>query len=166
MPTTNRARVLRFQAQMAEMAERVGARMRQRREELRLTQAELALRIEGKTTGDQVSRWERGKHQPNDLGPIARALEVDVAYFYVPPAAANGNNDNGDAGPTPDPFNAPDALTERLDRIERRLNEIYALLTGQSDPAAEHRRGIVHPDPPAAAQDQPPAPRPNGGAPK
>jgi transcriptional regulator with XRE-family HTH domain len=68
----------------AEMAERIGQRMQARRAELGLTQAEVATRIEGKTTSDQVSRWERGRHQPQNLAPIAKALEVDASYFYAP----------------------------------------------------------------------------------
>jgi transcriptional regulator with XRE-family HTH domain len=99
-----------------EIAERIGARMRERREELGLTQAEVARRIEGKTTSDQVSRWERGKHQPNDLGPIARVLEVDVSYFYAP---------RPETDETPDLFGGSDEnRNDQLDSIESMLFDL------------------------------------------
>lgn len=111
----------------AEMAERVGARMRERREELSLTQAEVALRIAGKATSDQVSRWERGKHQPQDLAPIAQALEVDLSYFIVP--APNKTT-------TPDlskPVDTdPARLVALLERVEGLLEQQNELLARQS----------------------------------
>jgi len=98
----------------AEMAERVGARMRERREELGLTQAQVALRIAGKATSDQVSRWERGRHQPQDLAPIAQALEVDPSYFIVP---------------APDKTSTPD-LSKPLDTDQARLVALLESVEG------------------------------------
>lgn len=97
----------------AEMAERIGARVRARREELGLTQAEVARRMPGTTTSDQLSRWERGKHQPQNLDSLAEALEVDVSYFYAPAPASTE---------TPDLF-PPMETPDRLARLERQLGE-------------------------------------------
>jgi len=70
----------------AEHVARIGARIRQRREELGLTQRELADLIPGKADSNQVSKWERGEHKPGDdtLEHIAKALNVDPSYFHVP----------------------------------------------------------------------------------
>jgi transcriptional regulator with XRE-family HTH domain len=66
----------------SDVAERVGMRMKERRDQLGLTQAQVAALVH--TTHDQVSRWERGLHIPRDLEPIALALECDSSYFYAP----------------------------------------------------------------------------------
>jgi transcriptional regulator with XRE-family HTH domain len=116
LSTTNHAARLRFQLMAVEMAERVGARMRERREELGLTQAKVAEKIDG-VTPDQISRWERGKHMPRDLKPVADALEVTESYFYAP---------------APDKTETPDLLGKdsesQLDRVERQIAELHRKL--------------------------------------
>lgn len=137
MPTTNTARRRRFQLMAAEMAERVGIRMRTRREELGLTQAQLAALIEGKAEGAQVSRWERGKHQPQDLAPIARALEVDLSYFYAP---------EPDKNDTPSPFAssaAPGALDETLREIREQNTIILDAIHHSAEQGQRQRDEII-----------------------
>lgn len=83
---------------MAMEAERIGARMRERRTELGLKQREVADRIAGSTEGKDVSRWENGKHRPqgDTLDAIATALQTTVDDLYAGPRA------DREAKPTPD----------------------------------------------------------------
>jgi transcriptional regulator with XRE-family HTH domain len=69
----------------AEHVERIGARIRQRREELGLSRDAVARQMSGTTNGNAVYRWEKGKHEPRPeaLEDLARVLDVSVAYFYV-----------------------------------------------------------------------------------
>jgi transcriptional regulator with XRE-family HTH domain len=69
----------------AEYVARIGERIRTRREELGLTQEEVARRLPGKVTGQRVSLWERGEHQPraDSLEALAKALDVSVSYFLA-----------------------------------------------------------------------------------
>lgn len=97
---------------------RMGQRIRERREELALTQRELADAIPGKSDGNQVSKWERGEHRVSDetLPHIARALDVDVSYFHLP-APVEGTGDlmqtlRSSADPS------------QLDRVETLLGEL------------------------------------------
>src|SRR3954471_22187860 len=72
------AQALNFAAVAQEHVEKLGARIRERREELGLSQDELGRRIGLKATGNYVSRWERAANQPDDdyLPLIAKALET------------------------------------------------------------------------------------------
>lgn len=90
VPKTNRAEALRFQLVAAEYLERLGERIRERREELRLTREEVARAMPGKTSGNQVYRWEKGLHQPGpeNLQALAGVLRVEVSYFLVAAPAA------------------------------------------------------------------------------
>ena len=112
---------------MAEEAEKFGARMRERRMELHLTQREVADRVEGKTEGKDISRYERGEHLP---GPdtrtaVARALETDVADLYAGPLAERKR------GPTPDPFATEPAEEADLAAQVRRTYSEIAELRGE-----------------------------------
>lgn len=105
---------------------RIGTGMRLRREELGLTQRELADLLPGKSDSNQVSKWERGEHRPNDetLEHIALALKVDVSHFHAP-------------APTGGPADLLGALArndrdEQLDRIEAKLDAVLATLPGVS----------------------------------
>jgi transcriptional regulator with XRE-family HTH domain len=99
----------------AEYVARMGARIRERREELGMTQRELADAIPGKADSNQVSKWERGGHRPSDstLEHIAKALKVTPAYFMVSPATAAGSGDLMEKFSPADP---------RLDRLEAKIN--------------------------------------------
>ena len=97
---------------------RVGERIRERRDELGLSQRELAEQLPGKADGNQVSKWERGLHRPSDdtLEHIAKILSVDVAYFL----AATPEPGTGDL------LAAFDGETQ-LDRIERKLDALIRM---------------------------------------
>src|SRR4051812_45219376 len=83
VPMTSRAQALRFETMAVEYLERMGARMRERREELGLSRDLVAREMGGLTTGNQIYRWETGRHQagPEALERLAGVLKVDVAYF-------------------------------------------------------------------------------------
>lgn len=69
----------------AEHVERIGARIRQRREELGLSRGEVARQMPGKTNENAIYRWEKGLHQanPDALEALAGVLDVNTSYFYV-----------------------------------------------------------------------------------
>ena len=114
----------RFELMAAEYLERMGERIRARREEMGLSQDALAALLPGSTNGQRVSLWELGKHRPHNdsLEALARVLKVDVAYFMAPEA----EKDNG----TPDLFPVPtnDDIEPRLAKIEELLKENNRLL--------------------------------------
>jgi transcriptional regulator with XRE-family HTH domain len=118
MMETSPALRLRFQAVAAEFVERLGARMRKRREELDLSMAEVARRMPGKVSENQVYRWELGKHQPkpDTLEALAKVLKTDVAALMAPAP---------DKSVTPEPFgDASRTEGERLDSIQDQLGTI------------------------------------------
>jgi len=151
VPSKNRADLLRLAARMAEEAELIGSRMAERRGELDLTQREVAERMAGSTQGSDVSRWERGKHRPEPLAEIAKALETTVADLISGPLADRKEPETISPGTDlfeslrPDPSlaevaGAVDALmtemvatrTQLLARIERAQQETEALLQKQA----------------------------------
>jgi transcriptional regulator with XRE-family HTH domain len=119
MGTTPVAR-RRFELMAAEYLERLGNRLREKREELGLSRPEVARRMPGKTTENQVYRWEKGLHRPHDdaLEALAGILGESVGYFL---AAA------------PDKTQTPDLMAtvtgaddDRLARIEEKLEAAEA----------------------------------------
>lgn len=107
---------LRLRIVAGELAKGVGRRIRARRDELRLTQKQVAARMReaAKASGEnepavdaqRISDWERACNTPSEryLGLLVRALEVeDLTYFYAEEplaretpdalAALNGNGD-------------------------------------------------------------------------
>lgn len=120
MLSPSRADRLRFAEMAARYVENIGRRIRERREELDLTQAELARALPGTVDGAQVSRWERGKHKPNDstLEDLAKVLDVSsVAYFLT----------DGPSKPAEPPARS-DQDASQLDRIEAMLAEVIERL--------------------------------------
>lgn len=120
MMGTSRVQRLRLETVAAEFLERMGAQIRARRDELRLSRAEVARRMPGKVNENQVYRWEKGLHQPNPdtLQALAKVLDTDVAVFMSAPA---------DKGSTPEPFareQSDDDVAARLVEIEARLGAI------------------------------------------
>ena len=69
----------------AEESARIASAIKRRREELDLTQAQVAARIPGKTEAQQISKWERGVFRPlpTSMEHLANALDVDISYFYA-----------------------------------------------------------------------------------
>lgn len=131
--SSNRAARLRLALCMAREAEAIGARMRELREEMGLTQRELAKLLPGKTEGKDISRWENAKHRPgtDTLDHIAEVLGTTVADLHAGPVA-----DREPQGPTPDPFARPDPTLAALKRIEERLSELEA---GQAEMARRRK---------------------------
>jgi len=132
----------------AEHVARIGSRIRQRREELGLSQRELAEALPGKSDGNQVSKWELGKHNPSvdTLEAIADVLECDVSYFHVP-APRPG---------TPDLIGA--LGTTQLDRIEAKLDELLSRVQPQS--LAEATGAVEELPPPVERRPATAAPSP------
>jgi transcriptional regulator with XRE-family HTH domain len=99
----------------SEHVKRMGARIKDRREELGMTQRQLADQVGGATDGNQVSKWERGSNRPSDakLERLAVALKVDPSYFHTPPPLRE----------TGDLMGAFDGETQ-LDRIEGMLEAL------------------------------------------
>src|SRR5438128_2135398 len=64
--TTDELARRRFQLMAVEWVIQMGARIRERREALHLTQRELAALLPGNVGDQQVSKWERGVHKPGD----------------------------------------------------------------------------------------------------
>lgn len=154
MPTTTRADRARFAAQMAEITERIGGRIKQLREERkaddpRWTQDFLARQLSGHRTGSEVSRWERGEVKPREetLEEIARVLRVDVADLY-----------SGPVEPPESPLDAlrPVSQSELDDRLEWIESALQALLA---------ERGLEH-DAPPSEQDRPPQTGSSPGGPR
>lgn len=108
---TSRAQTLTFAAMAAEYLERMGARIRQRREEMELSRDEVARRMAGKTNGNAIYRWEKGEHRPHDdtLEELANVLEVSVSYFFADEPSED----------TPDLMGAIGG--SQLDRLEKTL---------------------------------------------
>lgn len=129
MMGTSDAQRLRFALVAAEFLERMGTRLRERRDELGLSRAEVARRMPGKVNENQVYRWENGKHQPNPdtLEALAKILERDVSYFLTP---ANDETENDASEQPPDLMAelSPRRLNERLAGIEERLDRLQAVL--------------------------------------
>lgn len=100
----------------AEFLEQMGAQMRGRREALGLSRSEVARRMPGKVSENQVYRWEKGLHQPNPdtLQALADVLECSVATLMSSPPVKER---------TPEPFSA----LSQLDRIEHKLDLLIAL---------------------------------------
>ena len=114
----------------AEYLERMGARIRDRREELGLSRSEVARQMPGKTTENQIYRWEKGLHRPNDdaLEALASVLGVTIAHFLAdaPVAAAQANGDRDDGlGPLVRYLaEQVERFTAQNDRLEERLRRL------------------------------------------
>lgn len=147
MPRTPASQAIRFRAMAAEMAMRIGARIRQRREELDLTQEDVARLMPGKTAGNQVSRWERGTNRPGDaqLAHLATALGVDVSYFMVPEKTEE----------PPDVAGRLSISERRLDRLETAVAELANALGITVQLPAEDEDGGLPPLHPALRPSAP-----------
>lgn len=94
--SASRAARLRFAAQVAEQTEKVGRRIAQERQARKWSRPALARMLPGVATGNDVYRWETGKHLPraDTLDAIAEAFDIKVADLYSGPY--DENSDNGD----------------------------------------------------------------------
>lgn len=131
MTTTRDVERLRFAWMARAHVQRIGERIRQRRDELGLTQRELARAMPGATDSQRVSTWERGIHKPHPdhLEALAKVLDVDVAYFY------------GDT-PAPGTADLMGALVqqEKGDQLDRLEKKVDALLSGLNEARALQAR--------------------------
>lgn len=112
-PTTRPADRARFALVAALYKQQLGNIISARREELGLTQRELADRANVEES-QTVSRWERGLNQPTDLDAVATALEWTLPELLgqLRPAHQKERRRLDPDGPT------------QLDRIEALLSEI------------------------------------------
>ena len=127
--SATRAARLRFALQMAEQAQLVGARIAEEREAREWSRPELARQLPGVASGNDVYRWETGKHLPRShaLEAIADLFGITVADLYAGPAAGQRLREAGGdllgelsrqqlgSGGVPDDL--PDDPTELLQRI-------------------------------------------------
>jgi transcriptional regulator with XRE-family HTH domain len=101
----------------AEHVRALGERIRVRREELGMTQDEVARQMKGTVDGQRISKWERGENRPRDesLEDLARVLQTTIAGLLMPEL---------DKTETPDLSKLAlpaDALTSRFDALEERV---------------------------------------------
>lgn len=158
-PATRRVDALTVLLVAAQRAKKIGARMRELRDELGLTQTEVAERIGGSSvTKDYISRWERGSKEPSEayLDQIATALQTTVADLMAGPVSERAATN----GPTPDLFGGQDDDAPQLDRIEAKLDRVLDLLDppfngGSKEPTVPPLDGGPHP-PIDEARDEPP----------
>ena len=88
MLKTRSVEALRFELMAREHVLRIGARIKDRRDELGLSQKEVADRMPGLAVdGNYISRWERGIVKPGDehMGDLAKALETTIAALLIDP---------------------------------------------------------------------------------
>ena len=107
----------------------LGQAIRGRREELGLTQKDLA-ELTHYTEAQTVSRWERGENLPSDLETVASALQWTLADLVagIQPADRRTARRFGQA---------PEPSRSQLDRIEQQLSEIHDLLLGDGAASVE-----------------------------
>lgn len=132
--STRRAEVLRLALVAQLHAERIGKRIKQRREALKAedpkwTQAYVADEVNALTdrdtkyTGSDVSRWEGGRHRPADatLDALAEVLGVEATYFH---AAERSEEKRA----TPDLMERMNGERSQLDRLEEHAERQTKLL--------------------------------------
>jgi transcriptional regulator with XRE-family HTH domain len=139
---------------MAEHIERIGKRIRERRKERDLTQTQLARLLNGNVDAAQVSRWERGIHEPSAdrKEDLARALDVTVAYFMADqPADATPDlvaTLNGDM---------PEDLRDLLIQIDGKLDRVLAAIAPAGNDS-QHDGDELPTEPPIPPTPEPTAP--------
>ena len=107
----------------------LGQAIKRRREELGLTQKQLAERTHHQEA-QTVSRWERGENTPADIEIVAAALEWTIPELVAgiqPPDARSARRLG----------HVPQHQPTQLDRIEAKLDQLYQLFTGDQPDAPE-----------------------------
>lgn len=138
-PTTDRVALLRLQAQMADLSRKVGARIKELREERKLTdprwtQDYLARQVEEHLNGTQMSRYERGETMPSEkrLERIAKLLGTDVSDLYAGPLAEREEAEpGGDLMGSLSEATGESALTEAVDGLTKRVAALETALTAE-----------------------------------
>lgn len=120
--TTNRLDALRLQIMASQHAERIGGRIRARREEMGLKQRQLADLIPSDAVDNQrISDWERGVNMPSAryMEMLADALQRPIAWFH---------EEAGEPQDTPDLMGALAGTPGQLDRIEAKIDALTKLV--------------------------------------
>lgn len=83
--SARRAAQARFALQLAEQAHNVGERIRYEREKREWSKAELARQLPGVVSGNDIYRWESGKHMPRSdtLEGMAELFGISQADFHA-----------------------------------------------------------------------------------
>lgn len=128
----------RFALMAAEETARIAARIKERHSELGLTQGELAAKLPGKTDAQQVSKWERAVHRPEQaMEHLAAALEVDLSYFYAPEPQEGTPDLMGALSREPATAQSElEAIRAEVAGVREDLAQITDLLTQLLDPLA------------------------------
>jgi transcriptional regulator with XRE-family HTH domain len=139
---------------VSDHAERIGARIRERREELGLTRRDLIRQIDGIISDNDLYRWETGKHRPRDdtLTVIAEALGRDYAWAVGMPS---GQPDEALAAPGQlDRIAAKlDETAERFAAFEEESRRRYVALAGLLDIVVRAVARFTDDEPTRAALD-------------
>lgn len=113
-PTTRKPQSARYALVAALYKEELGRQIKRRREDLGLTQTDLAELIPVKES-QTISRWERGERAPNDLEALARALQTTAAEMLA------------ELSPVRQTDRRRMMPGSQLDRIEAKLDELLTL---------------------------------------
>lgn len=115
--SAHRAARARFALQMAQQAKKVGDRIAYERDQKGWSKAEMARQMPGTVSGNDVYRWESGKHMPRSdtLDAIADLFGISQADLH----AGAPDEDYGASGGGGDKRGAT-----QLDRIEAKLDLI------------------------------------------
>jgi transcriptional regulator with XRE-family HTH domain len=137
----------------------LGRRIKTRREELGMTQKDLADATHYKEA-QSVSRWERGENVPADLDTVAAALDWTLADLVtgVDPPNRRVARQFGLAAATPDVMS--EVSPERLTRIEQKLDRLLLALSPTTREQADQLGQALLEAGEALGQEQPaPAPK-------
>jgi transcriptional regulator with XRE-family HTH domain len=132
MRTTSRVERVRLLLMVERYKVELGQAIKRRREELGMTQGDLA-KLTHYKDGQTVSRWERGENVPSDLDAVAGALEwtlADMVADIEPPNQIVARK-LGIVMPVQSTPEETAVLTEEpspLDRIRDRLDALQVLM--------------------------------------
>lgn len=127
--SAGRAARLRFALQMAEQSQKVGDRIAYEREKMELSRPALARELPGVTTGNDVYRWEKGKHLPraDTMEALAKLFGISVADLYAG-VPANGRPDTSDLSDALSEAEPDSGTQDQLNRIEQKLDSLLEIL--------------------------------------
>lgn len=171
MRTTSRSARANLVLMSVRYRAELGQAIQRRRKELGLTQKDLADRTHYREA-QAVSRWERGENLPRDLEIVAIALDWTLAELVagIEPPDRRVARRLGIAPPSEDAPRRAGHFDERLDAIQRTLDqilELLQLLTGETpaDEAAAMLEGLPQEVAQAAGLPQHQAPAQSGSTP-
>lgn len=104
----------------------IGARLRLRREYLRMTQQEVSEKLSMNRV--TYAQYEQGRNEMavSDLPRIAKVLEVSPSYFFEDGDDGEQGASVGDA-----PNSNPGQMNERLANIEQQLQSVLEMLRAE-----------------------------------